>query len=308
VGDGPEDGLQKTITVTMLALAGFSVWACPALAADEPRALEPAGDWIVDGGDESCALRRAFGSDEERATFRLQTFQPGSGRYLAQLWGKPLPDRRDGAIEFERSFEPDSKALATGGILSTTQGGHMVTFPTSLARTAEIEAATGDSPSPFGPDEAREAEVNAFVIKFSRGKPLRLHLGSMAEPIARLRRCAEELPAKWGLDPASQARLSRHPVPIDMGKWLGAGTYPFNLLMSYRSAIVQVRLMVDAQGAPTDCKIQSPPGNPGAGVIACREILKAARFEPALDAQGAPVPSYYSVAIIYQTKRKDSMW
>jgi len=33
-----------------------------------------------------------------------------------------------------------------------------------------------------------------------------------------------------------------------------------------------------------------------------------ARFEPALDAAGKPVTSYYTTAIIYQTRRRNGNW
>lgn len=290
----------------LLALAALAVSTPPGFA-QQSLDLAPSADWALREEPESCLIVRQFGNGDDRVAFRLEAFNRAGG-YLASLWGEPLPHRDSGALEFETRFNPDSEGLPTTGVLSKTSAGPMVSFRTSLERTAQVEARMQEEPAPAGPDEVREAEVHELVITFSRGKPLRLLLGSMGEPLARLRRCAEQLPGKWGLDPAVQLSLSRGPVPLDQGRWLAPGTYPFDLLRAYRSAIVQIRLMVDSEGKATTCAIQSPRTRSNAGTIACREIMKAAKFEPALDASGRPTASYYSTSIMYRTKRRNGSW
>lgn len=290
----------------LLALSALAI-SVEQASAQETLDLAPSADWVLREEPESCMITRPFGTADNLVTFRLEAFSRASF-YLGSLWGEPLPHRDSGAIEFQTRFNPDGKSLETGGILSKTTAGPMVTFRTSLERAAQREARyEAGTPSP-GPDAAREAEVDELLITFSRGTPLKFVLGSMGEPMARLRACAEQLPGKWGLDPAVQLSLSRAPVPLEPGKWLAPGTYPFDLLRAYRSALVQIRLMVDSTGTPTSCAIQSPRTPSNAGIIACREIMKTAKFEPALDATGVPAASVYSTSIMYYTKRRNGSW
>jgi hypothetical protein len=69
--------------------------------------------------------------------------------------------------------------------------------------------------------------------------------------------------------------------------------------------MVYLRLMTDEQGAVSQCVVQSPPGGNIAGAVACRELVKTARFEPALDARGNAVASYYTTSIFYNTPRSN---
>jgi outer membrane biosynthesis protein TonB len=94
-------------------------------------------------------------------------------------------------------------------------------------------------------------------------------------------------------------------MPIDIAKWLGPGSYPWEYLRNSLSVRIQLRMMTDESGAVTQCVVQSPSGTSVAGTLACREIVKTARFEPALDADGTPVASYYSTAIVYMTPRQN---
>ena len=92
-------------------------------------------------------------------------------------------------------------------------------------------------------------------------------------------------------------------MPIEIGTWLGPGSYPWEYLRNALSARVHLRLMTDERGAVSRCIVQSPRGENIAGAVACRELVKTAKFEPALDANGNPVPGFYTTMIFYNTPR-----
>jgi hypothetical protein len=63
--------------------------------------------------------------------------------------------------------------------------------------------------------------------------------------------------------------------------------------------------MVDKSGKPTECVVQAPKTPSGAEALACREIVKTASFEPAVDSTGNPVPSYFATTVFYFSKRRN---
>ena len=240
----------------LVPAAVLALQALPAEAADEPRAFAPSAPWTVISDGESCRLSRQFGGTEDGITFALQAFSPAATSYSVILQGDPLPQRDGGSLEFEFSFNPDTKATPTTGVLS---GGNVrrLTFSTTLETASALEARRNGERLPAMIDSVREAAVDEFVIAFSRGRPLSLQLGSMAEPLGRLRECTARLPEKWGLDPAVVRSLSRPAVPIDIGTWLGPGTYPWEYLRNALSVRVHLRLMTDALGGVSQCIVQS---------------------------------------------------
>ena len=147
--------------------------------------------------------------------------------------------------------------------------------------------------------------TNEFVITFSRGRPLSLQIGSMAGPIAKLTACSLELPGKWGLNPAVQQTLGRPAVPVDQASWLGPGTFPWAYLRNSLSLMVHLRMMVDERGMPTACVVQAPRTQSGVEALVCREIMKTARFEAALDSSGNAIPSYYATTVFFATPRRN---
>lgn len=278
--------------------------ASSAMGADEVVALAPSGEWLVNGDEESCWISRRFGRDDG-VSFSLQAFAPGRTNYYVILRGDALPHRDAGSLDLDYRFGPDSEFIPTTAVIGTNNGVPRVTFGTFLEPSDVVKAGREGEPTPAADMRAREAAIEELVLQFSRGRPLSLQLGSLAEPMARLHECAARLPEKWGLDFDTQRSLSHAPIPIEMGTWLGPGSYPWTYLRAARSLRIQVRLMTDDRGAVTHCAVQSPKGPNSAGEIACREIVKTARFEPALDHAGNPVASFHSTAIFFHTPRSN---
>ena len=270
----------------LAAVAAAGLPAGQALAVEEPKTLAPSDNWALTSDTESCTIARQFGAPGEGVSFRVRAFAP-QGRYRVVLYGPSLPQRDSGLLEFEYSFEPGSDAIPATGVLSKSGGVPMVSFLATL-------------------DESRPAAaIDAFVIAFSRGRPLTLPLGSMAEPLAQLDACAQDLPRKWGLDPAVQQSLQRPATPIGPEGWLAPGSYPWVFLRNSLSMIVNLRMVVDARGIPTECVVQAPKTQSGAEVLTCREMMKTARFDPAIDGSGNAVPSYFATTIFYATPRRN---
>ncbi|WP_395392591.1 energy transducer TonB [Novosphingobium sp. BL-8A] len=61
-------------------------------------------------------------------------------------------------------------------------------------------------------------------------------------------------------------------------------------------AVIDVRLLIDASGQVTDCKVVGDRRSPGFADATCQRIRSHIRFDPARDEAGLPVATYYAPA------------
>ena len=119
------------------------------------------------------------------------------------------------------------------------------------------------------------------------------------------RHAGDGLLVSWGFDPETQRTLSRRVTPIDQARWAREviDAYPLEMLQRGRSGAVQVRIVVGPDGAPTDCIPDEAFSTAGFTESACTAMIRYARFEPALDADGKPVTGFWATSITYRTRR-----
>jgi len=140
---------------------------------------------------------------------------------------------------------------------------------------------------------ATEAAVKTITISYA-GRQRIVATGPLDKAFDALRKCTDNLMTTWGLDPAQQAALSRRPAPLSPPtRWFGSSDYPPAMLIRGKQALVNFRLSVSAQGVPTACEVQSSYNEKKFDDTTCASLMRRARFTPALDAKGQPVPSFY---------------
>jgi len=67
-----------------------------------------------------------------------------------------------------------------------------------------------------------------------------------------------------------------------------------------RQASLRVRLDVAPDGMPSGCHMQVDYNEDDFERVACQQLMRYARFAPALDKDGQPIASFYQTAIHYQ--------
>lgn len=70
--------------------------------------------------------------------------------------------------------------------------------------------------------------------------------------------------------------------------------YPSPALREGREGVTGFRLAVSANGLPTECAITASSGSSDLDAATCANILRRARFRPALDAKGEPTSGSFS--------------
>lgn len=146
-----------------------------------------------------------------------------------------------------------------------------------------------------------EGEVQSIFIAGAFDKPLLLMTGALHAPMNAMRTCLDELMSHWNVDVEAHRTLVREVMPIDYARWVKEiqKEYPRRMARQQKEGYLHVRLDVSPDGAPTGCFLQSPLNDDDFERVACNNLLRHAKFVPALDARGEPMASFYQTSIVY---------
>lgn len=278
-------------------LAGWALWALgivspPAwAAAPAPISLARDGPWVANFDDDSCQLLGRFGTGKSAIVAIFTRYQPSTNFNLA-LQGESL-DREGSSSLVKLAFGPglpEQKALATLGTLS---GKPLMIFNAMrLDRWTRSPKQRDEVPPEIYPEQ--EAAISTLTVQLGGKRNYRLELGSMGKPMATMRTCMDGLLKHWGYDPLVLAAQTRPVTPIGSpGDWVTTSDYPSKAVMGGYNGLIQFRLDLDATGKILGCHILARTNPDEFADAACRALTRRARFEPALDAAGKPMKSFY---------------
>lgn len=295
--------------ILVIAVGLALVPAAPVQAREVLR-LKPSSPWNVHYAVDSCRLARDFGEGLRRVTLILDQFEPGDSFYLT-LVGDSLRTRRmnppfAGTIRFG-PHEGKSDFTAETGKANEwraifVSGSHRLAPPTDSEKAALDEARRRGTRYELAPIGAgREAAATWLELGGLLRSDLVLETGSMGKALAGLRQCAWDTVRMWGLDIEEQKALSRKPHPRrGPGTWFDPNDYPSAMIARGYQGIVNFRIMVDAKGKPSSCHVQQSTRPKDFDEAVCRVVMKQAEFEPALDALGRPVASFWRQTVRFK--------
>lgn len=282
----------------VLLVTAFGVTTGQATAGPKqllPVGLDPAGPWNAHSENEVCKLRRSFGPENNRVSIELARFGPASSMQLA-LFGNALKQIYKGR-SYTVAFGSLPAHSSIGAMTARDSNGTEVSLlrlpglgasPEDIRKAAEAVAAG----RPTTADSELAASVITLTIAIKGEAPLVLKVGSLAKPYAIWNQCIDAMVVNWGLDP--KVRFSTAPVPIgNPGVWILPKDYPAKALDQYKGGLIYFRLSIDAGGKPTQCAIQRAVNEGEFAQSTCSVLMKRARFQPARDASGNPVPSFW---------------
>ena len=284
-------------------LAGLALLtaAMPAQAdPDAIRVLAPSTPWNVDYDVESCRLQRAFGTGDDKVVLRLMQYglEPPESLLVS---GKGLAS--SGGPKLVYTFEPDGVAPVNGNPMFGKDADGIVTWQLSTQFLSPDIYKLDLEPAQLQQRlTARLAQIRSFAITKGVKKPVRLQLGALVKPMAAMNACIDNLVRTWGLDPAVQRTRRSAPEPTSSpARWLRHTDYPTELIRQNVSGRIDFRLMVDANGAVTNCMLQGLFSDARFKDVVCPLLTRRARFKPALDANGAAIASFYQQTVVFVT-------
>jgi len=279
-----------------LAVALATLAGQPATAADEaPLEFSPTSKWVMDYDADSCALRRTFGDAERQALLELRAYAPGIWFQVTVASGT----LKSSGNAPEVGFEPGSELWKPQNVIIGSFGDTLkgVVYYDSLRPDRDSEV-----PWTEAQRDAREAEISALAVNHSFERDLSLRTGALHAPMTAMRACLDDLLSQWGVDVAAHRTLSRWVTPKDYESWVRRVQehYPPTMLNVHRNGYVRIRLMVGTDGRPSSCNVQVTVRDPEFQQTACDILMDYAQFEPALDARGQAIASFYVTSVFYQ--------
>ena len=153
-----------------------------------------------------------------------------------------------------------------------------------------------DSPDPAFVDNL----ANSAWLEFShpKTKTLRVPIHIPAKIVATLRDCEDTTMRDWGIDPIAWRALRSRPMPIGhVRERFSALDYPMQELSRNVEADAVTRLDIGIDGRVAKCAAATSGLSKDFELASCA-VLKGARFRPAIDSSGRPVPA----SIVYDVR------
>lgn len=277
------------ILLAACALAGLV--ATPVRAQDAaPRVFTQSGSWSLDYGDDYCRLAGNFTNGADRIALAIERIEPGPSMRVALVGNGVKLFRR--ASEIGLTLAPAGTERKLRYVVSTVGDEQYVLFErVTLAETP----APGTPPAPY--DRAAEAAqakgVTALKLASGLTEPVEVRTGPLGGGIKALQGCTDDMVQSWGLDAARHQTLSKPAAPAGpTAGWLVQGTIPFGDFAKLGGGMNQLRVMLDASGKATDCKVHWASLDAAKNQQICAMVLERGTFTPALDAGGQPMASY----------------
>jgi TonB family protein len=295
--------------------------AAPAHA--KPIRLEPSSDWQLREYDDKCRMIRTFGKGEDETTLWIDKGGPGPTVNLT-LIGRPVRSPYGAYIRV--AFAPGDP-VDRNFITATSSKGRPVlglfgVEPVSqMAEQAEVAAPApaedkgeesvdlvAATPAQFASVETlqkRYAAITALELSGAVIDPITLELDDVFPMADQLLTCTTQLSKRLSRNPAEEGGLAKPATTVDEAMWAMKiqENYPAHLLRAEQQGTVAVRLTVDKQGRASFCEVTGYSGPVSFNETACLQLLRHARFDPARDASGAPVASFYATRITYRLNK-----
>lgn len=291
-------------------LLAFSLIMTPATvqSAEEPLRLKATSSWQIDYADDRCRLARRFGADETTVNIFLDRYGPDESFRLT-VAGKPVKTgilKAEAAITFgpSESLQKVNFNNGTSGEMPALHFANRIRIGLPSEEELAAEAKHNGSYLEFEYTPISDARQKA-VRYLQIGKPLHqsviLETGSMKAPLDALNACIDDLMGHWGIDVEKHRNLKRPASPTKSpSKWIMSSDYPSNMLVSGQPAIIEFRLSIGTDGVPTHCHIQATTRPKAFDDAVCKSVMRRARFDPALDSEGKPIPSFYRNTVHFQ--------
>ncbi|GAA5048778.1 hypothetical protein GCM10023208_06280 [Erythrobacter westpacificensis] len=249
--------------------------------------MTPSGPWVAEFADHSCALMRNFEQGDHSAMLELRQFLPG--RLFEITAASPTLERRDRKLRTAVLPDDETEAPRTYRRVDGDDNWEGFIYTDTIDRNGESPPVPG-SPQAI----ARDAAITGVSIQNGFSSDIVFETGPLDEAMRIMRHCTDDLVSAWGLDPQQQRNLSRQ---VDLGSKVSWFRQFLQISQrierEYGIDNLKLLLLVDEDGNVTRCRATNLPDDVAAENAACEHVLKSADLQPALDANGHAVASYY---------------
>lgn len=268
--------------------------------------LEPSGPWRLDAGETKCRLARLLGEGPAEHLLFIELDEPTAAVDFAIAGGALKEIDWDEPAEFKfGSLEPMVEKQYSKGSLGD-YGTALLTIATSLSPPREkVEKSEGDmfvenATGLAGIPAERFAGNEVLGVMQGERTIVSLKLDNLVPALTALNKCAEGFIEHWGLDLAQHRTMQRGPKWINWKqiiRRIGAD-YPSAALRRGEQGSIRFVVLVDEEGQFMECRQSDATELNRLTSSACREMERA-QFEPAIDAEGKAMRSYFVTKVKY---------
>lgn len=281
-----------------IVAVGFAYLAVPAAA--KTLELEPSTEWKRREYDDKCRMSRVFGEGEDSVTLWID--QGGSQpHYNLTLIGRPMRYPAGPAVRIRFGQEPE---VIRSYISAKSSKGRPVLrmFGVTITQPDNMKRGEDEDVPEIAITESDANNIDALYIRYAIVEPVTLKLGPMAAPLAFLQGCGERLELLLSEAGRALSAEAKPPTALDPDRWLNAGDYPNYLAKAQMEGTLKYRLTVSKTGRATSCFITQSNKPQLFDDAMCLGLMKGARFEPAFNAQGEPIASYYIGSVTFNMR------
>lgn len=135
--------------------------------------------------------------------------------------------------------------------------------------------------------------ASALEISHAKISAVRAPIRSASAAAVALQSCEDQKMREWGVDPLAWRGLKTRPIPlIPVRRKFSNLDYPGEAIMERIEGDAVVRLAVGPDGGVKRCESVNSGGYKGFENAAC-DVLKRAKFHPALGSTGESVSGFY---------------
>lgn len=309
--------LRGSLAASVLGFASpvvaNDVYPADLAAGDRAATLQPAARWSLLKAEDSCQLTRRFGEGEDLHVLSIQQTTPGNS-FMLTAAGPAFKNYRTGnrislglqadtpMVDFELAPVGTYGDIGRAVILSSVS----IADP-NMPEASPFDVWTERRPDPWneriprsGKLDIEQAAKIERVVFGRRGRAISFETGALTQAFSALNACTSEKLSAWGLDPKKHKKYT---PPIisneDSVVRFFQSRYTQSALIRGEQAIFRVRVNVETDGTVSDCQVNALTTAGRLESPGC-EAMSIAQFEPALDANGEPMKSFFTTTISYR--------
>ncbi len=281
----------------------------PAVIAAQEGAvrLQPSSPWNIHFAEENCRLSRVFGEGENKHLLFFEQTSPSdsfSMTIAGPAFAKFGNPRR---VELGMPSDQVLQRQPTPYLGDVETMGRALIY-TSINPAAFSQVHTSNDTTKDDEREAKRAAIDLEeaakierIVTRSGKRVVSIETDELAPAFQALNACTRDLLQMWGLDPTKLADAEYTPArAIGLRQIVRRiqQAYPSAALRRGQQAFFRMRMIVEIDGTVSECYLDKATKADSLDSPACQEFLRA-KFEPALDADGQPIRSFYSTGVTY---------
>lgn len=256
-----------------LAAQTSAALAIQSIPPGQPALFEPSGAWTIETTEATCLVGRKFGEGDQQVTLGFRRV-PATKHIRIAIWvSGPAAKTARGYASLRLDEAPSTTAPFSKG-------------PVNLKG---LQLYAIDVPRDEFPGIESAKRLHVMAADLDKAFALR----GIGGAFAALANCENDLLASWGMDPAVLASIkagARLKNPFGL---FSTNDYPSEALAKHQQGISNVRLLIGVDGRARYCGVVESSGSKALDAKTCEIYVKRARYEPARDASGEAVPSFY---------------